>query len=58
MADEQTTAQVHPEKLTNALLEAAKEVGTELTIGTVQGLKSDADGRVTGVEFRYIWFDF
>ena len=48
MADEQTTAQVHPEKLTKALLEASKEAGTEVTIGTVQGITSDKEGRVTG----------
>lgn len=48
MADEETTAQVHPEKLTNALLEASKQAGSKLTIGTVEGITSSSDGRVTG----------
>ena len=35
MADERTTAQVHPEKLTHALLDHAKENGAKEEIGTV-----------------------
>ena len=48
MADESTTAQVHPEKLTQALLDDAKNAGAQLRIGTVQGINVDSEGRVTG----------
>ena len=48
MADEETAAQVHPEKLTNALLNAAKEGGAQLSMGTAEGITSDNAGRVTG----------
>ena len=47
MADENTTAQVHPEKLTHALLNAAQQHGAKLKMGTVEGV-SVADGKVTG----------
>lgn len=46
MADETTTAQVHPEKLTNALLDSAKDNGAVLQIGTVEGLRFDDSGAV------------
>ena len=48
MANEETAAQVHPEKLTNALLNAAKEAGARLSLGTAEGISSDSEGRVTG----------
>ena len=48
MADGKTTAQVHPEKLTKALLDEAQNAGGELRIGTVQGLCSNNEGQVTG----------
>ena len=48
MADESTTAQVHPEKLTHALLDEAKSAGAQLRIGTVQGINVDSEGLVTG----------
>lgn len=48
MADEETAAQVHPEKLTNALLEASKKAGTSVRIGTVEGILSTSNGQVSG----------
>ena len=48
MADGSTTAQVHPEKLTNELLNHAKDKGTKVQIGTVEGLEFDAKGTVQG----------
>lgn len=48
MADERTTAQVHPEKLTHALLDHAKENGAKVEIGTVQGLRLAENGSVEG----------
>ncbi len=49
MAEEGTTAQVHPEKLTRALLSHAEAKGARLLRGTVQGVALSADGtRVTG----------
>jgi len=35
----ETTAQVHPFKLTNALLEAAKEKGATVKKGKVNGIR-------------------
>ena len=52
MANESTTAQVHPEKLTHALLDSAKQKGTKLKIGTVEGLNFDQDGSVQGMQGR------
>ncbi|CAL8464301.1 g3836 [Coccomyxa elongata] len=50
MAEEGTTAQVHPQKLTRALLSAAEVKGARLLRGTVQGVTLSADGtHVTGV---------
>lgn len=55
MADGSTTAQVHPEKLTKALMAAAEERGAILRIGTVEGLCCSEEGRVTGgSHFQYI----
>lgn len=48
MATRSSTAQVHPEKLTNAFLEEAQRAGSQLHIGTVEGVISDQEGRVTG----------
>lgn len=49
MAEEGTTAQVHPQKLTQALLSHAEAKGARLLHGTVQGVALSADGtRVTG----------
>ena len=49
MAEEGTTAQVHPEKLTRALLSNAEAKGAKLLRGTVQGVALSADGtQVTG----------
>lgn len=46
----ETTAQVHPHKLTHALLDASKARGAAVVKGTVQGLKVDPDhGHLTGV---------
>ena len=40
LSDEHTTAQVHPGKLTHALLEAAQKHGAELIIGQAQGIST------------------
>lgn len=46
----QTTAQVHPGKLTQALMRAAQQRGATLRAGRVSGLQRSADAdRVTGV---------
>lgn len=47
MGDESSTAQVHPQKLSRALMEAAQEKGAELRIGQVQGVNT-THGAVTG----------
>ena len=47
LSDEGTTAQVHPGKLTHALLKAAQRHGAELIIGQAQGIctqRADATG--------------
>lgn len=45
-----TTAQVHPQKLTAALLRAARAAGAEVRRGTVTGLAQSRDGtRVEGI---------
>ena len=48
MADESTTAQVHPEKLTNALIDAAIEAGARFSVGNVEGINVDSQGKVNG----------
>ncbi|HEX2553509.1 MAG TPA: FAD-dependent oxidoreductase [Microvirga sp.] len=46
----ETTAQVHPARFTESLMQAAEARGAELRIGTVTGLALDRDGsRVEGV---------
>jgi glycine/D-amino acid oxidase-like deaminating enzyme len=45
-----TTAQVHPEKFTNAMMRAAEANGAELRVGAVTGLVRARDGRVRGVD--------
>eukprot|EP00884_Botryococcus_braunii_P008041 jgi/Botrbrau1/17238/Bobra.0015s0001.1 len=50
MADESTTAQVHPGKLTRALMEAPEQKGARLLKATVTGLCLDPSGtRIEGV---------
>ncbi len=48
MANEETAAQVHPEKLTKALLNAAQKSGAQVSFGTAEGILSDSEGRVRG----------
>lgn len=49
MAEAGTTAQVHPQKLTMAFMEAAQANGAKLVRGTVQGITIDKDSNsVTG----------
>ena len=48
MAEEGSTAQVHPQKLTQALLHAAQAKGAKLVRGAVQGVNLSKDG--TSVE--------
>ena len=49
MAEVGTTAQVHPQKLTTAFMEAARAGGAKLVRGTVQGITVDKDSNsVTG----------
>ena len=45
MAEEGTTAQVHPEKLTRAFLNSALNRGATLVRGAVQGIALSADGK-------------
>jgi glycine/D-amino acid oxidase-like deaminating enzyme len=45
----ETTAQVHPEKFTAALIEQAEAQGAALRIGRVTGLAAPGDGHITGV---------
>lgn len=45
MAEEGTTAQVHPEKLTRAFLDSALSRGSKLVHGTVQGIALSQDGK-------------
>lgn len=47
MGDESSTAQVHPQKLSRALMEAAQEKGCQLRIGEVQNITSN-NNAVTG----------
>lgn len=46
----QSTAQVHPEKLTKAMMAAAESRGAQVKIGTVQSIVTDESpaARVTG----------
>eukprot|EP00878_Enallax_costatus_P027212 GHUV01029275.1.p1 GENE.GHUV01029275.1~~GHUV01029275.1.p1 ORF type:complete len:415 (+),score=118.30 GHUV01029275.1:255-1499(+) len=45
------TAQVHPQKLTTALMNAAQQqVGAKVVIGTVAGITTDSSGAVTSVK--------
>ena len=48
MGDESTTAQVHPELLTKALLAAAEQQGAKLRHGTVEGIRLDGKQAVQG----------
>ncbi len=54
MAEEGTTAQVHPEKLTRAFLDSALSRGAKLVHGTVQGIALSQDGK--RVEGGYIMY--
>ena len=47
MGDESSTAQVHPQKLSQALMEAAQEKGAQLRIGEVQNITTSGK-KVTG----------
>lgn len=47
MGDESNTAQVHPQKLSQALMEAAQQKGAQLRIGEVQNILTSGK-RVTG----------
>ena len=47
MGDENNTAQVHPQKLSQALMDAAQERGAQLRIGEVQNITTSGK-RVTG----------
>lgn len=46
----QSTAQVHPEKLTKAMMAAAESRGAQVRIGSVQGIVTDDSlaAKVTG----------
>ena len=56
MAAEGTTAQVHPQKLTAAFMEAAQASGAKLVRGSVQGITVDKDSNcVTGCLLTAIW---
>jgi glycine/D-amino acid oxidase-like deaminating enzyme len=44
-----TTAQVHPARFTQSMLQAAQRCGATLRIGAVDGLVRDAGGRLRGV---------
>lgn len=47
MGDESSTAQVHPQKLSQALVEAAQEKGAQLRIGEVQNIVTSGK-KITG----------
>lgn len=47
MGDESNTAQVHPQKLSQALMEAAQQEGAQLRIGEVQNITTSGK-KVTG----------
>lgn len=44
-----TTATIHPERFTRALIDAASARGARLVHGTVEGIARDASGAATGV---------
>ena len=48
MGDEASTAQVHPELLTKALIAAAGEKGSSVRHGIVDGISLNSDQAVTG----------
>ena len=55
MGSQDTTAQVHPELLTKALLRAAEQAaGTTVRIATVDGIKLSNDNRVQGGWHAYL----
>ena len=47
MGDESSTAQVHPQKLSQALMDAAQQKGAQLRIGEVQNITTSGK-KVTG----------
>lgn len=47
MGDESSTAQVHPQKLSQALMDAAQQKGAHLRIGEVQNITTSGK-KVTG----------
>ena len=47
MGDESSTAQVHPQKLSQALIEAAQQRGAHLRIGEVQNITTSGK-KITG----------
>ena len=47
MGDEESTAQVHPQKLSQALMDAAQQKGSQLRIGEVQNIITSSN-KVTG----------
>lgn len=56
MAEEGTTAQVHPEKLTRAFLNSALNRGARLMRGAVQGIALSANGkRMEGRMLGVLW---
>ena len=48
MGDESSTAQVHPELLTKALIAAAEAKGAQLRHGIVEGIELDSNKAVQG----------
>ncbi len=50
MGDESSTAQVHPQKLSQALMDAAQERGAKLRIGEVQNITTSGK-KITGRSF-------
>ena len=48
MGDEESTAQVHPELLTKALIAAAEQKGSSVRHGIVDGISLDSKQTVTG----------
>ena len=51
MCDESSTAQVHPQKLSQALIEGAQQRGAQLRIGEVQNITTSGK-KVTGALLR------
>jgi len=49
MGDESSTAQVHPQKLSQALMDAAQQKGAHLRIGEVQNITTSGK-KVTGAD--------